>query len=355
MKERILHIDVAKGISICLVAVFHSELKTYFGSVIESMSLFRMPLFFLLSGVFFSWHVGSKDLFLKITEALLKPYFSVLVFILFISYVSGGDAIGWKFKGILYGNGETIRWVPLWFLPHLFAVYIFSYIIFRFCNFQAVPIALKAVALAVILTGGVLCIKFFWYKSFQFFQYSMELPGLPFSIDIVLITSVYFMAGYIVNDKIRRFQPSAVLLGCSIVLFLLVIKYTNAHIDLNKRVYDDPLFASLGALFGIYMVLSCAWAASKLKWLSFVLLRLGESSIYILIFHAPIQAEMHKYFSGKISDENGMVMLAALSFLCSVFIPVGIGWIVRKSELLSIFFLPFKFNPLLRRKLPVRR
>jgi len=51
MNNRVEHIDIAKGISIILVALFHSKLKLFAPDIINSMGLFRLPLFFFLSGV----------------------------------------------------------------------------------------------------------------------------------------------------------------------------------------------------------------------------------------------------------------------------------------------------------------
>lgn len=49
-KERLVHIDVAKGIGILLVAFGHLvKFGSYTSNVIYS---FHMPLFFVLSGVF---------------------------------------------------------------------------------------------------------------------------------------------------------------------------------------------------------------------------------------------------------------------------------------------------------------
>ena len=50
--QRIIFIDLAKGICITLVVLYHvfGDLS---GDVINMMTLFRMPLYFVLSGLFF--------------------------------------------------------------------------------------------------------------------------------------------------------------------------------------------------------------------------------------------------------------------------------------------------------------
>jgi fucose 4-O-acetylase-like acetyltransferase len=62
MDGRVKHIDIAKGISIFLVAMAHgtpvfvplvsSKVIFYYQEVIGPISLFRLPLFFFLSGIF---------------------------------------------------------------------------------------------------------------------------------------------------------------------------------------------------------------------------------------------------------------------------------------------------------------
>ncbi|WP_081365719.1 acyltransferase family protein [Alteromonas mediterranea] len=54
--DRAKHIDIAKGISITLVVLLHSQLAPYIYFITEPLSLVRMPLFFFLSGFFFQLH-----------------------------------------------------------------------------------------------------------------------------------------------------------------------------------------------------------------------------------------------------------------------------------------------------------
>ena len=63
MNRRIELIDIAKGISIILVAFAHSKLRPYLPELNNALSLFRMPLFFFLSGIFFSAAI-NPDIFL---------------------------------------------------------------------------------------------------------------------------------------------------------------------------------------------------------------------------------------------------------------------------------------------------
>jgi polysaccharide biosynthesis protein PslL len=355
MDSRVKYIDIAKGISIFLVAIFHSRLPVYFPETIWAMSLFRMPLFFLLSGVFFSFLVKPQKFILEKSEVLLKPYFSVLLIVLAIDAISGSEGLLYQLNGILYGNGDTIKWAPLWFLTHLFAVYVFTYALFCIFKFHLLPVTLQTITLITFMLCGTLFVQFFWYMDIQIFNHSMQLPGLPFSIDIILITSVFFISGSLLKDTLMAFKPNLLLLSFAIAMFYLICIYSDAHIDLNKRVYNSPLYSTLGALFGIYAVLSLAWYISKVEWLSYLPLRLGEASLYILIFHVFIQENTYPYLVEGVSDETTLMVMGTVSFLLSVLLPIGIKWVVLRSDLLSLLFIRFKANNLLQRTFYARR
>ena len=141
----------------------------------------------------------------------------------------------------------------------------------------------------------------------------------------------------------------------AVVKHLDVIDHITTHIELNNRVYKDPFFATLATSCGIYIIVSIAWFISKSKWLSYVPVRLGEASIYILIFHYFIQAKTSSYLSAVITDETALFILAVISIGLSISIPLLIKWIVDRSDILSLAFLPFKSNKSLQRMLNFHR
>ena len=209
MKNRIGHVDIAKGISIILVAIFHSELASIYYNVLGPMSLFRMPLFFFLSGVFFSTKANLGAFLRKKSDALLKPYF-VTLFLVFL--VSG--SLHNKFSlsgliGIFYGTGQTIQWVPLWFLTHLFVVYCFVYFLFKFSGLQKVSLHFRYGVVVSLMCIGVSCIDLFRTFHLPFFGNVAHLSGLPFSLDIVLVTSFFFVLGVLMRQQVISFKPNS--------------------------------------------------------------------------------------------------------------------------------------------------
>ncbi|MCG7866829.1 MAG: acyltransferase family protein, partial [Candidatus Thiodiazotropha taylori] len=208
MGVRVKHVDIAKGISITLVAMFHTKLRIFVPDIVDPLSLFRLPLFFFLSGIFFSWAAAPGAFVSHKFEALLKPYLVVLLSLFLLGFISGEDDLTERFVGIFYGVGDTIEWIPMWFLPHLFAVFLFTYGLFRWLKFSDWSIGAKALFLLLLLGVGSEFIDAFWYREVNLLGDGYQLPGLPFSIDIVLITSVFFLFGYMMRDQVVNFKPN---------------------------------------------------------------------------------------------------------------------------------------------------
>lgn len=350
MNNRIAFIDIAKGISIILVAMIHIDIKRYFPEILASMSLFRMPLFFFLSGIFFSISAHPKSFLLKKSEALLKPYFSVQIFLLCVSALLYKNDLFLQFVGIFYGTGHTIRWVAMWFLTHLFSIYCFSYILFRYTNFGDSKLFVKIAILFVFFIVGVLSLDVFLYLDISIFGLSTQLPGLPFSLDMLLITSVFFISGYLFKEKIINFIPNIFLLSLSISVFLCITFFTEAHIDLHKRIYQSPVFATLGAVCGIYMVLCISYCLVNYKIIKNIFVAVGNSSLYILIFHRFIGYKTYTLGDNYLTRDEHLVLLSLFALLLSITLPLAIKWIVNRNSVLALFFLPFKSNKLLQRK-----
>lgn len=81
MEQRIEFIDLAKGFCILLVILAHVFGDTS-GTFIEMMDVFRMPLYFILSGLFFKTYGGIFPFFKKKTNKLLIPFICSYLFII---------------------------------------------------------------------------------------------------------------------------------------------------------------------------------------------------------------------------------------------------------------------------------
>lgn len=129
-KNRIVYLDIAKGIGILCVIIGH----TFSGFPWYFVNSFHMPLFFMISGFFF--HSGEETKIIKKgILRLLKPYFFTCF--LFIIYYGITDAVSGEKNmldwiwGAIYGSGFDylepfyIKGVGgIWFLLALFSALI---------------------------------------------------------------------------------------------------------------------------------------------------------------------------------------------------------------------------------------
>lgn len=77
-KPRIGYIDLAKGICILLVISYHIDLGDFLyrdDRVSDFFFSFRMPLYYMLSGLFLSVSNGYKDFLQKKVNRLIVPFF----------------------------------------------------------------------------------------------------------------------------------------------------------------------------------------------------------------------------------------------------------------------------------------
>jgi len=346
MQHRREHIDVAKGLSIILVALFHSKLTFLYPAIIEPMSLFRMPLFFFLSGVFFSYNTDIKTYVMRKADDLLKPYFCILFILFFVKALLGLEHADWGFIGIFYSTRDTISWTANWFLTHLFAVHLFVYCLFKYTNFSSYTANTKYALVFTTLVIGGFGVKLFW----QINLFDSVLPGLPFSIDLIFITSGFFIAGTILKRVVIAFKPNLFLLSLSCVGFILLAQYTSVGIRFYLRTYDNPILSTLAASFGIYIVLCISVYLLKINPIKRALSFCGRSSIFILIFHMFIGANVYAFLFTYTSHMLNLFTICAIAFIASILGSLAVQYIIEREYLLSLMFKPFRTNKRLGRK-----
>ncbi|WP_127557805.1 acyltransferase family protein [Saccharospirillum alexandrii] len=336
---RSLHIDVAKGISIILVALSHSNFIYFAPKFSSALALFRMPLFFFLSGIFFTTAVSFRPFLLKKADALLKPYAITMLLVLLVLFMADSGAMLYKIKVVLYGNGQITKWEPLWFLTHLFALHVLMYLSFRLMRISAWPSYLKVVFVVALLAAGSLLIDVFWNKTISILGQSVEFPGLPFSLDLVLISSAFFSMGFFLKDRVVEFRPVLPALVFATLVLVGVAYFTQAELVLFKRILNEPVFALLGAFSGIYIVLCVSWMLLKTDRVSRLLILYGQKSLFILIFHMFIGRSLFEAMMRYWGDQYELYY-ALLSFVVSIVVPIYIARLVVLNKVLTFLYLP---------------
>jgi fucose 4-O-acetylase-like acetyltransferase len=345
MAKRIEYLDIARGIGILLVVLGHNDfgsLSPFFHQVIYS---FHIPLFFCLSGYFTNPSSSFLDYSKKRFHAVLKPYLFTIFLIYFtsVSFEKMGfqTALGRIIKA-LYGSIAYIDWAQLWFLPNLFVVSLYAFIFIRVVG----KLQKRWIMWGILL--GTLAISLVFLQSFYPFALTIlgkeyELFGLPFSLDLLLLSGFFFILGNEVRQVTSEKTFDNVLLLIGAGIGLLVLNYLFPYsVDVAKRVYESFPVNTAEALLGILFVLALSRQielhagrlAAPLKYF-------GNISLIILLFHVPIQG----FWGQKLMTlTNNFPLSILVGFIMGVlgplliyeifirFNPVASFWFGRKAE-----------------------
>jgi len=339
---RIEHIDIAKGLSITLVALNHSQLGLMVPALMDTLSVFRLPLFFFVSGVFFSHAAPLKPFVAKRAGALLKPYATTMLGVLLIMLLLTGN---YKLRLLarVYANGTMLEWpwTPVWFLPHLFAVHLFCYTVFRCTPYRSMGRVGRSLAILLMLLAGVAVIGFF-ADPLRFVLSGRQIVvwGLPCSADLLPLSAAYFLAGAHLSTRAKsvrfRPQPLALPLGALVAVTMLF----HVRIDLNYRVLQNPLPALIGSACGIYAVLALSKLIERAPRIKRALSALGSASLFILIFHAFVEFALHDLINLEAANQAVRLAANVVIFLLCITLPMALKWLGQRSELLSLLMLP---------------
>ena len=284
-----------KGIGIILVVLGHTTHNDELGSWIYH---FHMPLFFFLSGVFFSPTIQGL---VKRVRQILIPYliFGVLSFIYwrfaemrFRPLPENFDANMHFFD--LFWQTEQFRFnVPLWFLPCLMIVQSVGTVLFRFIKNQKVLIA--TVISWVLIANGIHVSSTAMWVNESFYAF-------PF-----------FALGYLIGKE-RYIKMEACLsrkhdwlYSILAIIGLITIWLLSTRNDMMSSSYSN----GYGAFFLIALVcIMCLFALLEKirsgKIIS-ILTWLGVNSLIIMCLHEPLKRIIIVVFSKLLGMETEVV------------------------------------------------
>ena len=279
---RVKWVDYAKAGSILLVVMGHAGFPESVRSVIY---VFHIPLFFFLSGLFFSFEkypeykTFLKNRFLQLVVPYL--FFNIITYLFWLTVGRqfGKDALFdldplKPLLGILYGNatGHFLEHnVPLWFLACLFITENLYFLVFRKLNrkFQFFVLILAAL------------VGYFDYK----YNHSLR---FPWGMNIAVVMLVFYGTGSLLRfwflaeakSKLILFSETVI----SAVVVLLVAQW-NGKIEVSAHEYGHYLYFLVGAFAGILFAVSLSklidQAGLNLNFLQFI----GKNTLIVLALH----------------------------------------------------------------------
>ncbi|MBY8932322.1 acyltransferase family protein [Pseudomonas sp. Wu6] len=339
MKHRWIQMDIAKGIGILVIVYAHSWFVANSVDLLYPIiASFVLPLFFFLSGVFFKPEQPFVEMAVRKADGLLKPFFFTMLAYVIVRAVLRGQPLLPDIGGVFYASVDTIPWQALWFLPHFWVAILFSWLMLRLIQRLKLPLPGACLLAGAQLLLGIWILPWFWQVPVSVGEQTWTMPGLPFSLDVTLISSTYFIYGYLLRDWLRRHESSLLTLLIAVALFAAVFLYSHDTMDLAQRRYDHWLWTSLLAVIGVYL----CWALARVLMVSTLLTRMmtyiGQSTLIVLIFHGEIQ---HKTFDLMARLGLQPFLAACVGFVVAVVVSLLIGEVIKRVAFLRFFYFPF--------------
>jgi fucose 4-O-acetylase-like acetyltransferase len=205
-------------------------------------------------------------------------------------------------------------------------------------------IVFKSALLLIILIAGYTGLGYFWNISVA--GIDIVLPGLPFSFDLIFLTSFYFLLGSVLKQYILEFHFSWCMLMVAAIIFTFIHSYFDFTIDLNARRYDNIIVCTIASLLGIYIAVSISRLFLSVPLLSKILSYIGSTSLFIFIFHNYIQLQTINMLKSSLSGNKYLIIpiIAFTSFAMAVFVPILFYEFARRVTFIRNLFLPMKFN-----------
>ncbi len=328
MKKRIEWVDLAKGICIILVMWWHvRELYSNRGFtdrpvLLYTANYFRMPLYFLLSGLFFKTYSSYLDFLIRKTNKLFVPYltFAVLGVAFCLVYADKLPQLRtWQ---------SFYPFVTIWFLQSLFIINSLFYLLQHIAEGNRLVLYLSVAVLAVMgyNAGRELVDGLHLYVC---------LTALPF-----------FAVGYALRSETNYLYYKSrwweLLLGIALigVLYLFTLRHGKADLYyVHNEFHLSIWLLYLTAFTGIFAIMAIARVVKHIPVVSY----LGRYSIVVLITHYPILYLAPRHWSvvlhagfGQWCAEEELLLLIAIEVpiiaLCTHFFP----WVFAQKDLIPL-------------------
>ena len=264
-KKRYENIDFMKGICILLVIANHLDHLDLPLLSFSGFSLFRMPLYYFLSGIFFSRYDGPRTFLIKKTNNLIIPYifFSVLTIIsIFTFYVRRDYTLH---EAII--ESEPLHNAPLWFLISLFEVGVLMYFISGIKRLELQGIIVTLLSLV----------------GYYFCEIGLN---LPFYLNTAFCGIIFYYAGFLLRKCNVLNDTSHIHLKfvTTLVSFLLIAFWILPDKRLNMSTCDIPFAFHWFVLAGLSGTLALFYFSKIVEKIS-IINYIGRYSIIVLGVH----------------------------------------------------------------------
>jgi len=332
--QRIAWPDYARGIAIILVVMGHSIESLIFAKILPDFTAwqfifswiysFHMPVFFLMSGIFFLRTAARppKIFFFDKIRTLVYPYFlwsliQSFILVAMANYTTGSHSFVNLQDLILNPQAQ------FWFLYSLFLLDIFFFVLYkaRLSTKFFLPIALAIYILVFILTGNL------WSVESHFaYLVTQTLTGM-----------IYFSFGILFGTAILSRLPRV---QTSVLLVITVATYLMLGVLVAGGAYAPASWAFLLlSILGVVGTVALSILLERAKKAA-VIKYLGTKSLPIfllsMIASSGIRIGMDKFLHLRWS---GWIYLVA-AILAGILFPLFLDWFFTRISFKYAFVWP---------------
>ena len=308
--ERIVWIDIAKGIGIILVVLGHVNYVSDIDyNIIRVVYMFHMPLFFFLSGYLYKKNTDTKGFVKNKFQQLMVPYF-VSLFVLApfspmfkelyassdVTFIMIAEVIGKLLFGGCYLYDEV---GILWFLPVMF----FTQIVYSvLCN--RLKIHNVYLVILLLLIGA-------YVLSMRFAKDQL----VPLNAHVVMGTLAIYHIGHMYKKS--GYKENIIIVTVLALISIASIWFLQDNIfSIRSGYYGYPFFTLFCAIVMILLVKNISEAISRNNILSKLFISLGKESLFIMCFHMLFMLNVVKYIS--VNPVIVIILTLAITYLLAL-------------------------------------
>lgn len=327
-KRRLDWVDYARGIAIILVVTRHVlvglqmsglHIPTGMYNIQEYTLNFRIPVFFMLSGVFLaasSLKYKPASLLRQKVSTLLYPYLLWTIILItlqiFFSQFTNGERTPYDYLYIIIQPRELEH---LWYLLALFNTSCLFILGWKWLKTKPY----LHILLAVLLHFSSFLLKDYSLFSDPFYHY------------------IFFLLGAYIAEYIHKFDGKS---NRELLQYLLIITpvfIVGQYFWLHSR----PETMSLVIPFMLVILIACCfyyffcrflYNLGVFKWLSIV----GKNSLYIYILHIFFVAAF-RTFCMKVLKIDNVYILAPLALFIGITLPMAANYCFKKAGMWYMF------------------
>lgn len=322
--NRLEWVDYAKGICIIMVVMMHSTLGVelaagqtgFMHAVVEFAKPFRMPDFFLISGLFLA-RVIDRDWRTYIDRKVVHfAYFYVLWVTIQFALKAPGIAAGHDLAhvGRMYALSFIEPFGTLWFI-YLLPVF-----------FVVTKLTQRIPAVVILIAGAALEIA--------------KIDTGWTVIDEFAARFVYFYAGYLfagfIFDFARGVRNNAAVALAALAVWALVNGWAT-----QTGTAARPFLSILFGLAGCAAVIAVSALLARMRWLDAIRFCGERSLVVYLAFFLPMAASRIVLLQTGLAADIGTVSLIVTA--CGVVGPLAIWWATRNTAASFLFDRPAAF------------